>query len=90
MTVEKLLDVVPNIPGALCAEIDPDAWFPERGTSDVAARRVCQSCAARLRCLDWALENDECCGTWGGLSFDERSKLAHARQSAGQPQAAIT
>jgi WhiB family transcriptional regulator, redox-sensing transcriptional regulator len=60
---------------ALCAETDPEAFFPEKGGSTRDAKRICESCEVRSECLDYALENDERFGIWGGLSERERRKL---------------
>lgn len=60
---------------ALCAQTDPEAFFPEKGGSTREAKKVCVSCDVRSECLDYALENDERFGIWGGLSERERRKL---------------
>lgn len=60
---------------ALCAQTDPEAFFPEKGGSTRDAKRVCTSCDVRGQCLDYALSNDERFGIWGGLSERERRKL---------------
>ena len=60
---------------ALCAQTDPEAFFPEKGGSTREAKRVCMSCDVRPECLSYALANDERFGIWGGLSARERRKL---------------
>ena len=60
---------------ALCAQTDPEAFFPEKGGSTRDAKKVCASCDVRGECLDYALSNDERFGIWGGLSERERRKL---------------
>jgi WhiB family transcriptional regulator, redox-sensing transcriptional regulator len=60
---------------ALCAETDPEAFFPERGGSTREAKRVCNGCPVRAECLEYALTNDERFGVWGGLSERERRRL---------------
>jgi WhiB family redox-sensing transcriptional regulator len=60
---------------ALCAQTDPEAFFPEKGGSTREAKKVCASCEVRSECLDYALANDERFGIWGGLSERERRKL---------------
>ncbi|MGF0117778.1 WhiB family transcriptional regulator [Promicromonospora sp. Marseille-Q5078] len=60
---------------ALCAQTDPEAFFPEKGGSTREAKKVCTSCEVRAECLDYALANDERFGIWGGLSERERRKL---------------
>ena len=60
---------------ALCAQTDPEAFFPEKGGSTRDAKRICAGCDVRGECLDYALQNDERFGIWGGLSERERRKL---------------
>ena len=60
---------------ALCAQTDPEAFFPEKGGSTREAKKVCTGCEVRAECLEYALENDERFGIWGGLSERERRKL---------------
>lgn len=60
---------------ALCAQTDPEAFFPEKGGSTREAKKVCHSCEVRSECLEYALANDERFGIWGGLSERERRKL---------------
>nr|WP_269204429.1 WhiB family transcriptional regulator [Motilibacter deserti] len=60
---------------ALCAQTDPEAFFPEKGGSTREAKKVCLSCEVRSECLDYALAHDERFGIWGGLSERERRKL---------------
>ena len=60
---------------ALCAQTDPEAFFPEKGGSTREAKRVCGGCEVRAECLGYALEHDERFGIWGGLSERERRRL---------------
>ena len=60
---------------ALCAQTDPEAFFPEKGGSTREAKRICTGCEVRAECLEYALEHDERFGIWGGLSERERRKL---------------
>ncbi|MFJ2368607.1 WhiB family transcriptional regulator [Microbacterium sp. NPDC087665] len=60
---------------ALCSQTDPEAFFPEKGGSTRDAKRICTSCDVRGECLEYALNNDERFGIWGGLSERERRKL---------------
>lgn len=60
---------------ALCAQTDPEAFFPEKGGSTREAKRVCSGCEVRGECLEYALAHDERFGIWGGLSERERRKL---------------
>ena len=60
---------------ALCAQTDPEAFFPEKGGSTREAKRICLSCPVRAECLEYALQHDERFGIWGGLSERERRRL---------------
>ena len=60
---------------SLCAQTDPEAFFPEKGGSTREAKRVCLSCDVRQECLEYALAHDERFGIWGGLSERERRRL---------------
>ncbi|MDT3767336.1 WhiB family transcriptional regulator [Gleimia hominis] len=64
---------------ALCAQTDPEAFFPEKGGSTREAKAVCQECAVREQCLQYALANDERFGIWGGMS--ERERRAYKRRA---------
>ena len=60
---------------ALCAQTDPEAFFPEKGGSTREAKRICLGCEVRDVCLEYALAHDERFGIWGGLSERERRRL---------------
>jgi WhiB family transcriptional regulator, redox-sensing transcriptional regulator len=60
---------------ALCAETDPEAFFPEKGGSTREAKKICTGCEVKAECLEYALSNDERFGIWGGLSERERRRL---------------
>jgi len=59
---------------ARCLDADPEAFFPEKGGSTREAKRICAACPVRDECLEYALENDERFGIWGGLSERERRR----------------
>lgn len=60
---------------ALCAQTDPEAFYPEQGQSAGDAKRVCSLCPVRTECLKYAVEHDEGYGIWGGLSEKERREF---------------
>jgi WhiB family redox-sensing transcriptional regulator len=64
---------------ALCAQTDPDLFFPEVGERALAAKAVCSRCPVREQCLAFALDNREGYGIWGGLSADERKRFRARR-----------
>ena len=67
---------------ALCAQTDPEAFFPEKGGSTREAKRICSGCEVKAECLDYALAHDERFGIWGGLSERERRRLRRGEISA--------
>jgi len=74
---------------ARCTEVDPEAWFPEKGGSTRPAKRVCLlSCEVRAECLEYALEHEAVAayGIWGGMSERERRRLKQQRAASSTPQ----
>jgi WhiB family redox-sensing transcriptional regulator len=67
---------------AVCAQVDPDLFFPEKGGSTRDAKKLCLSCPVGEECLDFALENEERFGIWGGKSERERRRLVKQAESA--------
>lgn len=70
----------------ICAQTDPDAFFPEKGGSTREAKAICRSCPVRAACLDYALEHEERYGIWGGLSERERRRLRDAARTEPEQQ----
>ena len=78
-----------NLPGpwaarALCADADPDTWFPDDGDRALAAAaiRVCALCPVRTECLAHALAIREPHGVWGGLAAGQRRTLLAGQEKA--------
>jgi WhiB family redox-sensing transcriptional regulator len=63
------------IDDALCAQVDPEAFFPEKGGSNRDAQAICAKCDVQAQCLVYALKHNEQYGIWGGLSKHERDQL---------------
>jgi WhiB family transcriptional regulator, redox-sensing transcriptional regulator len=72
---------------AKCMGVDPDLFFPERGASTREAKEVCRGCVVRDDCLEYALDNGEKFGIWGGMSERERRRLRRARALERRAQA---
>jgi WhiB family redox-sensing transcriptional regulator len=91
-SLESLLEAIiqpePWVQDALCAQTDPEAFFPEKGGSTRDAKRICNGapgavgCEVREQCLRYSLERDERFGIWGGLSERERRKLRRAGRAS--------
>jgi WhiB family redox-sensing transcriptional regulator len=65
----------PWIADALCAQVDTDLFFPEKGGSTREAKQICRECTVAAECLDYALSHGERFGIWGGMSERQRRKL---------------
>ena len=70
-----------------CLGVDPDLFFPERGASTREAKEVCRGCEVRIDCLEYALQNGEKFGIWGGMSARARRRIR--RQRALDRQAVV-
>lgn len=68
---------------ALCQQVDPETFFPDKGRSaNEAAKKICAMCAhsqGENECLQGALERDEKYGVFGGFSEHERRDMKPAR-----------
>ena len=66
---------------------ETDLFFPV-GTTGPAieqianAKAVCQSCIAKLACLEYALQNNIQDGIWGGTTEEERRAILKKRRAA--------
>jgi WhiB family redox-sensing transcriptional regulator len=72
-------DFTKVFPSALCAQTDPEIFFPERGGSTYQAKKICNLCPERVDCLEDALVTRERFGIRGGLSERERHKIIKVR-----------
>lgn len=84
----------PYFPGAMCASgiVDPDLWFPEfirnpaeRAKTIENAKAICNGCAYKTDCLQFALDNEIGDGIWGGVLPEQRTirelkKNSHAKR----------
>lgn len=66
---------------AECRAADPELFYGKRGEGPaarrlrvIAAKRLCMGCSVRPDCLQFAVENGESSGIWGGLSGEERAQ----------------
>lgn len=69
---------------ALCAQTDPDIFFPEKGGSTTPATTVCSACPVQGQCLEYAISHDIRHGIWGGMSDNDRRRIARERRQAGR------
>lgn len=64
---------------AACLGLDPDLFFPVRGSNATETKKVCRRCPVREACLHYAMANHVNFGVWGGLTERERRRLRRAR-----------
>lgn len=73
-----------NIPSwfvdAECLYAAPEAFFPDKGGSADPAIAICERCEIQQRCLDWAVENRQDKGVWGGMSEKQRFQYRKRRE----------
>ncbi|MFE2093316.1 WhiB family transcriptional regulator [Streptomyces sp. NPDC059460] len=74
---------------AACRDEDPDLFFPIGSTGPALvqtdeAKEVCRGCPVREQCLEWAMENDQDSGVWGGLGEAERRALKRRTRRRAQ------
>lgn len=76
----------PDWTRALCAQTDPNLFFPEGRGAQITntikqAKRICGWCPITQDCLEWALDTGQNTGVWGGLDEDERRDLIRVPDS---------
>jgi len=74
-------DTAPWRLAAACRFADPELFFPVSATGrsidQVAlAKSVCAECIVRRQCLEFALATREPHGVWGGMTEEERGRIA--------------
>lgn len=70
-----LVDPQPWMQDALCAQTDPDMFFPQKGGSTKPAKKICRNCDVVAECLAFALRTGQTEGIWGGKSTRELRKM---------------
>jgi hypothetical protein len=73
------VDVPAWMDRALCAQTDPQLFFPESSANPNEAKRICSSCPVQTECLTYAIEQNDPNGVWGGLGPRERKRLRKTR-----------
>jgi WhiB family redox-sensing transcriptional regulator len=59
----------------LCAEVDPELFFPEKGDNlNKIVRTLCSMCDHKIECAEWGIKH-ESFGIWGGLTPRERQQI---------------
>lgn len=82
MSILFASDETNEFPSALCAQTDPELFFPEKGGSHKDAVKICNRCVHIEDCLEDALAQKESFGIRGGTSERERRKIMQLRKKA--------
>lgn len=79
----------PDLDGSqLCAQTDPEAFFPEQqGSSPRPAKRMCAACPFLDACREYAIWHSVD-GVWGGTTLRDRQKIR--REQGIEPVGAYT
>lgn len=82
--IGELVDQPPWYQDAVCSQVDPALFFPEKGEGSHAraAKVICSGCDVKAQCLRAALERNERFGVWGGLTERERRRLKPTQPAA--------
>ena len=67
---------------AACRGLDPEIFYPASEDDAEPAKVVCSSCPVRMPCLEFALNNREHDGIWGGASEKERRRIVRQRRKS--------
>ena len=77
---------------AACRDADPELFYGRKGEGPaarrlrvIACKQICAVCPVRAECLQFATENGESSGIWGGLTGEERAQ----RRIAARAHAAL-
>ncbi len=64
-----------------CRGLDPEIFYAPSDDDGVdGAKQVCSTCVVQEQCLEFALENRESEGIWGGATEKERRRILRQRR----------
>lgn len=77
---------MPKWQDALCAEVDPEIFFPIKGSAQsqaFKAKSICRKCPIIDKCLSYAVKHTDLEGIWGATTPREREIIrSRARRIA--------
>lgn len=83
---------MPDLTDALCSGTGNILFYPNKGDSDLIrnAKKLCEKCPVQEECGEWAIQNNEDFGIWGGLTVEERKLIRRQRSkdSGGESEMA--
>ena len=60
---------------AVCAQVDPELWFPEATNAFSPALKLCNGCPVQRECLKESFDARMEFGIWGGVTAKRRLQL---------------
>jgi WhiB family redox-sensing transcriptional regulator len=75
---------------AACQQVDPELFFPISAAGKcleqiAEAKMVCARCLVQGECLTYAQRTGQVHGIWGGLTEEERIRVARSRPPGAPP-----
>ena len=67
---------------AACRGLDSEIFYPTSDDAADTAKSVCNACAVRTPCLEYALSHREHDGIWGGATEKERRRIVRQRRKS--------
>ena len=64
-----------------CRAVDPELFFPASDSEAEPALAVCRRCPVLHACLQFALDNRDYEGVWGGTTGAERRSMVRERRA---------
>lgn len=71
---------------AACKGLDPAIFYPQDDDEAGEAKAVCAECPVQLACLEYAIDEREKNGVWGGATERERLRIIRRRRRLRQQQ----
>ncbi|MEY4173413.1 MAG: hypothetical protein RI900_578 [Actinomycetota bacterium] len=63
-----------------CRGLEPGIFYPDDDDEALEAKSVCAECSVRVACLEYALNQREKAGVWGGATERERRRMIRQRR----------
>jgi WhiB family redox-sensing transcriptional regulator len=73
---------------AACRGLDPTIFYPPTDEEADDAKAICAECPVQAPCLEFAIDQRERNGVWGGATERERMRIIRRRRRLRQQQVA--
>lgn len=75
----SLFNLTATTPGLPCRTTDPELWFSRSSSDRALAVALCTECPIRTACAQYALDNPDIRGVWGGTTLADRRSFRDGR-----------